>query len=173
MTVNEAVEIVITTQFKKEMGEALEIIKEAGFVARKIDGGWEVFNPETGREVWVSLNRRNWTTRLRYGTYNNKSLEITTNYALKRFDFEGNLRKPLNKEYEKVLEMRRNWKSATRKKYEKLHDAKWSVEWRKKDIENIKKKMEELQKDLEQAIRWEIEEEQRLKETRRELNLKR
>lgn len=174
MTINEAITVVITTQFKKDMGEALEIIKAAGFEARKIDGGWEVYNPETGRYIFISRNTRRYKDYLRYGTFGQKSIEIKNRKIFDVFDFENYMRKPLNKEFYIMRDTRREeeWRSPTRRKYEKLNDAKNSIKYRKEDIIRIKKKIEDLQKDLEREIRWEIESEQTLKNVRRELKLK-
>lgn len=163
MTLNQAIYKVITTQYKKDMGEDLEIVKDAGFEVRKITGGWEVYNPETRRSVWVSYN--NYKTYIRYGW--NKRVEISFH-----FDFENNLRTPHNLDWEYVREQRRDWRGETKKKMERLHDAKWTIGWRKKDIENTKKKIEELQRELMRQMRSEIDAESRLDDLRKELKLK-
>jgi len=164
MTLNQAIYKVITTQYKKDMGEAYKIVTDAGFLPRKITGGWEVYNPETRRSVWVSYN--NYKTYISYG-WDHRRVEINFH-----FDFEKNLRTPNNTEWFEVRNRRRDWRGDTKIKMERLHDAKWTIEWRKRDIEHTKKKIEELQRELMSQMRSEIQSESCLDEIRKELKLK-
>lgn len=172
MTVNEAIYRVITTQFKKDMREAVEVVEREGYKVEKIEGGYKVRNPETRREVYISGNRYGYRRCIAYGVWNTKRINFEDHgAAFCKFDFVGNLNKELNYDWYN----RREWMGfqPTREKYQKLYDVKHSIEWKKRDIEGTKKKMMELQKDLERYLRWQIEDEMRLRDLRRELKLKR
>ena len=173
MTINEAIAKVMQTQFKKDMGEALEIVEAAGFVVRKIDGGYEVFNPETKRELFIGGRKRGYRVYVYTGTYNGRRVDVDyRNPLLTKIDYEGFLRKPYNHDWYKVVSKAQEWRSETRQKYERLQDAKNFVKWEKVDIERTKKKIEELQKELFDDMRRELEAEKRLESIRKELNLR-
>lgn len=171
MTINEAIAKVMTTQFKKDMGEALEIVKTAGFQVEKWNGEWMVRNPETNRTVVINSNGyRVW---IEYGSVKTLKKEINVRKLYEtKFDFEGCLRKPLNRDWYYLEYERRNDRSATKVKYDNLDWKKKTLKWRREDVEKTKKKIEELQRELFREMQSVVEAEKDLERIRRDLKLK-
>lgn len=174
MTINEAIAKVMTTQFKKDMGEALEIVKTAGFQVEKWDGEWMVRNPETNRTVVIKSN--NYRAWIEYGSVRTLRKEVNIRKGLDldevRFDFEGCLRKPLNRDWYYLENERRNNRSATMVKYDNLDWKKKALKWRREDVEKTKQKIEALQRELFVEMRNVINAEQELEKLRKDLKLK-
>ena len=171
MTINEAIARVMTTQYKKDMGEALEIVKTAGFQVVKYDGEWMVRNPKTNRTVVIkSKGYRAW---IEYGSVRTLRKEINVNKLFEtKFDFEGNLRKPLNRVWYYLENERWNDRSATKVKYENLDWKKKTLKWRRENVEKTKKKIEELQRALFREMQSVVEAEKDLEKIRKDLKLK-
>lgn len=169
MTINEAIYRILTNQFKKDIGtEAFEIIKAAGYETLKNNGRFHIENPATGRCIYISDGYRG----LKINTYAagfSRYYEISYHPEKCKFDFAGYLEKPLNKEWYN----RYKWANfkPTEVKFRALSDARRSLGFDKHRIARIKKQIAELQADLEREIRYEIESEMKLKETRQKLGL--
>ena len=166
MTLTEAIYKVITTRFKKDMGEAKKIVRGAGYIIEKdyCNNGFSVYNPTTGRRVSARLRYGEVTITRDYG-YQNKRYKI----GECKFDFVSFLNKPRNTEYREMCNIS---KRPTKEKYRRLSDAKYSITWRKRDIENTKKEIAKLQESLLTASRYLYESEARANNVRRELGLR-
>lgn len=173
MTINEAIATVMKTQFKKDMGEALEIVTGAGFKVEKWNGEWMIRNPETNRTVVINSN--GYRTWIEYGSVKTLKKEIREirNLQFFKFDFEGCLRKPLNRDWY-YLEQDKGYgyRSATKIKYDNLEWKKNTLRWRKEEVERTKKKIEELQRSLFSEMQDVIKAEMDLEKCRRDLKLK-
>lgn len=161
----QAIFTVLTTQFKKDMGGADKIVEDAGYLVRKGQGGYEVYNPKTQRCLYINGNYQKYIHYSWYGK----------NYAFYpdegcKFDFVGALNKPFNKEWYDILDHRYET-NPTRKKYEELAWAKKRIAWRQEDIKKAYKAIEAAQKELERAVRWEVEAKNDLKAVRAKLGL--
>lgn len=166
MTLNEAILNVLLNQFKKEMNkQAIEMVEQAGYKIIKIQGGYEVKNPNTGR--WVSIERGNYS---RYIYNNVKTVTVWREDPI-RFDFANYLNKELNLAWAELNWNKCDWDTPTYKRMTALKGAKRSIRYAKESIEETKKKIANLQAELERAIRYEIETEQRLEKVRKELGL--
>jgi len=172
MTINEAIAKVMATRFKKDMGEDLEIVKEAGFQVEKWDGEWMIRNPETNRTVVIKSNGyRAW---IEYGSVKTLRKEVNVRKLYEtKFDFEGCLRKPLNRDWYYLEDARRyDGRSATKVKYDNLDWKKKTLKWRREDVEKTKKKIEELQRELFREMQSVVEAEKELERVRKDLKLK-
>ncbi len=142
MTLKEAIIKVITTQFKKDMGEAIEIVENAGYVIKKGDKTYMVVNPANGREVWVADNGYK-GVRVHHGIYT--GVARLAYEELDKFDFVNCLEKPENMEYRLYLGITYE---PTRQKIERIRGRRWYVKYHADEIEAIKKKIAKLQDDL-------------------------
>lgn len=166
--VNDAIYDVITKQFKKDCKEAHQLVEDAGYRIVKIEGGWKVSNPETGKYVFVRTY--NWYRRgyeICRNTTFGKLAYANEVKADCKFDFVGCLdceRQPL----------RENWSRFPNKaleQWDRLSDAKWRINWRKKSLKETEEKIEQLQKDLIRYAREIANAENDLKAVRNELGL--
>ena len=166
MELNEAIYKVISTQFKKDMGEALKIVEGAGYKVSKWDSRFYVKNEKTGRELCL----RN--TYNGYAVHGNGYVKCKFNWDKTcPMDLVAYLEKPFNDEWYKVQAMRSDWRSPTYYKCHRLKDAKWYIEYKKNDIKNINNEITKLQQRLEEAIRSQVKYEQNLVNIRKELGL--
>ena len=166
MDINEAIYKVMSTQFKKDMGEALKVVEEAGYTVSKWDSRFYVKNPKTGRELCLR------DTYKGYAVHGNGHVKCKFNWGKTcSMDLVGYLEKPFNNEWYKVQAMQSDWRSATWYKWDRLRSAKWYIKYEKESIEKTKKKIAQLQQELEDAIRSQIRYEQNLVEVRKDLGL--
>ena len=157
---------VLTTQFKKDMGGADKIVEDAGYLVRKGQGRYEVYNPKTQRCLYITGDV------YMYVHYSWYCKNYVFYYAEEcKFDFVGALNKPFNKEWYDILDHRYDTKP-TRKKYEELAWAKKRIEWRQEDIKKAKEAIQKAQEELIRCVRWEADAKADLKEARRKLGLK-
>lgn len=168
MTLNEAIINVLLNQFKKYMSkEAIEMVEQAGYTIVKVQGGYEVKNPATRR--WVQVET--------YG-YRLKIFKVGQTVRmdrenLKKFDFVNYLNKPINEAWAEVNRVTYwGYVSPTREKISKLRDAKNRIKWQRREMDEVKQKIANLQGRLEREIRYLVEYENELKETRKKLGLK-
>lgn len=169
MTLNEAIYKVITTQFKKDMREAVELVEEAGYEINKSDGRFYVRNPKTQRFIESKYSQyRDITTLI-----GNRGEILKFRYTCNcHFDFVGYLNKELNHVWYVMRNERAWYVSPTRKKYEKLQEAKRYLRYREEAVEKTKKDLADLQARLERDIEERVRYEQMLAETRKNLGLK-
>jgi hypothetical protein len=166
MELNEAIYKVIKTQFKKDMGDALKVVEEAGYTVKKWDSRFYVKNPNTGRELCL---REGWG---KYKVCGNGSEKCAFRFEdVCRMDFVGYLEKPFNYAWYKVQDMQREWRSATWYKWDRLRSAKFNIMYEKDEIAKVKQDIANLQARLEQAIRSQVKYEQNLIAVRKELGL--
>lgn len=166
MTINEAIYKVITTKYKKDMTEAKKIVRGAGYTITKCYGNyWDVSNPATGRVVYLTNDNYSYKGfRINYG----KTIAVKRGEDCK-IDFRAALDKPLNKEWQSL-----RWVETrpTKKKYEKLNSAKYSLKWRKQELAETQKKIAELQARLIRETRSIVNAENEVNNVRRELGLR-
>lgn len=166
MTLNEAIYKVISTQFKKDMGDALKIVENAGYKVTKWDGRFYVKNETTRRELC-----------LREGY---KGYKVCGNgYDKCRFgwndvcpmDLVGYLNKEINRNWYELEFARNDWMSPTWRKYTMLKDAKSNIKYNETAIEKLRKEIAEKQNILERCIADAVRREQKLTEVRKQLGL--
>lgn len=177
MTLNDAIVNMLLVQFKNQLeNNEVKIIENAGFVISKNDGHFVVRtvrdNEYYQREVCIKESYRGF----KVVTWNGYA---QTEYKFKdiadirlKFDFEGFLNAPINKEY---AELRRTIlyanRTDTQQKMYNLRSAKYSIKYAKADIEKTKEKIRELQEELEHDIRRQVDYEHDLAKVRKELGL--
>ena len=166
MTLNEAIYKVISTQFKKDMGEALEIVEKAGYKVSKWDSRFYVKNTNTGRELCLRDGYKGYNV---CGNGNKKHLIPWDGVC--RMDLVGYLEKPFNREWYKVQAMRSDWRSPTWYKWDRLKSAKYDISYADKELAKIKRDLANLQAQLERTLVEKVKREQRLLEMRKELRL--
>ena len=177
MRLNDAIVNLLLVQFKNQLenGE-VKIVENEGFVISKNDGHFVVGtvrdNEYYHREVCIKESYRGYKVVAWNGyTQTEYKFESVDEIRLK-FDFEGFLRAPINKEYAKL--MRNEWynsRTATQAKMQNLRSAKNYIRYAKDDIAKTKKKLRELQEELENDIRRQVQYENDLAKIRRELGL--
>lgn len=169
MTINAAIYRVLTTQFKKDIGEeALTMIKEAGYEFFKNNGRFHIKNPATERYVYISEGYRG----LKINTYAvgfSRYYNISYHPEKCKFDFAGYLEKPLNSEYYTRYEWG-NFKP-TAEKFRTLSNARNNVDYEQRAIIRVKKQIADLQAQLERGIRYKVKYELELENTRKKLGL--
>jgi len=166
MTLNEAVYKVISTQFKKDMGDALKIVEDAGYKVSKWDGRFYVKNTNTGREVCLREGYKGYKV-----CGNGDAKHLIPWDGVCRMDLVGYLEKPFNREWYKVQAMRSDWRSPTWYKWDRVRDAKYKVSCTVRDIEDTKRKIVELTNRLESDATRLAERKQNLVTIRKELGL--
>ena len=175
MELNEAIYRALRVQFKKQLTEGeLDIIKGAGFTVEKDNGHFTVYAEKGGRygvrHVYINEGYRDYGV-IAWNGYREKVYRFRTyEDILKKFDFAGFLRAPINEAYRDVYYYE-PYRTPTRDKVRRLKDIKFRIKYRKEDIEKVKKQIADLQATLERAIRWEMEAENDLKETRKTFGL--
>ena len=170
---NKAIETVLTTQFKKDAKEAHKAVTEAGYVIYKWDGSFGVKNPATDREVRISYG--SYSTKIVY-TGNWSGVKLGWNSDIK-FDFVGQLEKPINYEW---IAIRHFEYRPTRVKYEQLRSKRRDVEYhaneirliQEKKIKELQRQMEELQRSLIYHVENRAKDQQALDQFRKELGLR-
>lgn len=165
MTINDAIYAVITTKFKKDMKEAKKVVRGAGYTITKCYGSyWTVNNPVTGKYVYLSNDE------YYYKTFDIRGKRIKVKRGEDcKIDFRAALDKPINKEWEALRWIERR---PTKKKYERLNSAKYSLRWRKQELAETQKKIAELQARLIRETRSIVEAENKVSEVRNELGLR-
>lgn len=166
---NGAILNVLETQFKKDMREGVvQLVEQAGYKVVKITGGYEVKNPATNK--WVSIGYRH--SYYRY--IQNLGRDVRIEYGKKvMFDFINYLEKPVNREWYAIHNVW-GWNTTpTQEKMSALRSAKSAIKSSDRDIANIQKQMEALQKKLIDEVRLQEERKQRLISVRKELGLNR
>lgn len=175
MTINEAIYRTLRVQFKKQLTEGeLDIIKGAGFGIEKNNGHFVVYAKADikygNRNVYIKEGYKDYRV-IAWNGYREKVYRFRTyTDILEKFDFEGFLRAPINEAYRDVYYYE-PYRTTTKDKIHRLKDIKYRIKYRKEDIETVKKKIVDLQETLERAIRWEMEAENDLKETRKAFGL--
>ena len=181
--INKAIFHVITHNIpKKEMKEECRLIKKQGYEVYK--GGrhnWVVRNPVTNKYVSAEKSWRE-VTLYNNGRFAYKVNIEGCNYIREYFDrchvdFVGILEKPVNKDWFWVLDNQRigrDWwyRTPTQNKFTRLKSAKSDIGYKAREIKEIQKKIEELQKDLIRAVAEKVRRENRLNEVRKELGLR-
>ena len=177
MRLNDAIVNLLLVQFKNQLenGEAKLIVNE-GFLISKNDGHFVVEtvrdNEYYHREVCIKESYRGYRV-VAWNGYTQTEYKFKSVDEIRlKFDFEGFLRDPINKEYAKL--MRNEWynsRTVTQTKMQNLRSAKNYIRYAKDDIEKTKKKLRELQAELENDIRRQVQYENDLAKIRRELGL--
>lgn len=163
---NNALFKVMTTQFKKNMREAVATVEAAGYKVEKFGGVYRVRNPKTGKVVYIDGKYRSYVRT----NGNAKDVEVIVWKNDCRVDFVGMLEKPINTEWNKLY-----WTQAGITNYwhkaNRLINARRNVEWKKQDIERRQEQIRNLQEALLRDLRYEAEYEARLTAVRKELGL--
>lgn len=144
--INEAIYTVLTTQFKKDAKEEHKIVESAGYTIKKYDGSFEVSNKKNHRYVQIGISKYYWYKGTIYhGPYRCMKCSVDLRNKV-FFDFVGCLEKPINSTWYELLDTQD--RSQLLAKYERLHSAKWHIEYDENEIKNIKKKIDTLQNEL-------------------------
>ena len=170
MTLNKAMEMVLRTQFKKQVKEAHKIIEEAGYTINKIQGCYEITNPTTGRFIYIRHN--GYRSTISHGIYNSQQRMIKSEADYQKFDYAGCLNKPINKDY---YEQIRNEEYSAYHKSEamqKLKSAKWSLKYEEDRIARIQKEVEKLNQELIRAAMAKARAIDKLNEVRKDIGLR-
>lgn len=144
--VNEAIWTVLKAKFKKDAKDAFELVESVGYSIYKDGcGRWNVSNSRTSRIVY--LNPFNHRTFIQHGPYQNSNCRrfLTREEMLNKriaFDFVGCLEKSVNSIWNSER------KETALDKYQHIRDEKYLMSSYKKDIDQIKRKIEELQDKL-------------------------
>lgn len=168
---NTAIRMVLMNRHKKDAKQAHKIVKAAGYTIIKWSGSYEVKNEATGRWIRIDFGRYRATLE-----WTGKSTTPTTlnNDIMDKFDFVGELNKPINMEWREMRRYTCGWQPyrPTITKYDNLKFAKNRVEWRNRDIEMIQEQIANLQKNLIREVESRERAKAELKETRKRLGLR-
>lgn len=167
MTLNEAIYMVLTTQYKKDAREAHKIVESAGYIINKNNGYFEVYNPKLNKRVHITRNF--YSYRHHCGMLNVwcgiKACEMTYE-KLEKVDFVGMLNTPRNEEYYRELK----WKTINRNRREELISCKWNIKYYGDAIDDIKHKIESAQKELIFAVERKTKAIQKLEKIKETIN---
>lgn len=177
MTLNDAIVNMLLVQFKNQLeNNEVKIIENAGFLIAKNNGHFVVETVRDGeyynREVCIKESYRGFKVIVWNGyTQTEYKFKDIAEIRLK-FDFVGFLTTPVNKAYAELLRtiMYAN-RTDTQQKMYNLRSAKNFIKYAKDDIEKTKKKIRELQEELECDIRRQVDYEHDLAKVRKELGL--
>jgi len=171
MTLNQAIETVLRTQFKKQAKEAHKMVEESGYKIVKEGGYFTVYNEETGRRIHLTGN--GYRTYISHGCYRNQTKIIKTESDYQKFNYTGCLNKPVNKDYYQQISDE-SYKAYNRdsEAITKLKSAKWHLKYQEDRIARIQKEMEELQEELISAAGSRVEAMENLNKVRKELGLR-
>ena len=158
------------------MGGADKVVEEAGYRVLKTDGRFAVRTVrDNGRvrdiefgETYKGYKLIAWNGN-RQKIYRYNTLE-----DLQKFDFEGFLTAPINTEYaeaEALNEYRFGGYTDTQRKMNRLRDAKAYIRYKADDIKKYKKQIADLQEQIEDAIRRQVQYEGDLRNIRKEYGL--
>lgn len=165
--VNQAIYVVLTTQYKKDAKKAHSIVEAAGYQITKFNGDWHIRNDKTGRTVYIHYPKYNSRSYREYidGNGNGKKAKIS-----RKFNFVGYLEKPLNTAWREMksysFQENRYSQQATF-----LKSKRWNVKYHTDAIAEIQKKMEDLQKQLIYHAGEKVKSEQALLDVRKSLGL--
>lgn len=163
MTLNEAIYIVLTTQYKKDAREAHKIVESAGYTINKNNGYFEVYNPKLNKCVCITRNF--YSYKHHCGMLNVwcgiKACEMTYE-KLEKINFVGMLNTPINHEYYRELK----WKKINQNRRNELTDCKWNIKYYNNKIDDIKHKIESAQEDLIVAVERKTKAIQRLEKVK-------
>lgn len=164
MEINEAIKKVLSVQYKKEAKDAFKVVEDAGFEIYKMNGTFGISDKKNVNHVRVELGR--YKTYLHLG---NKRIDFNSFSEISKIDFVSFL----EKERIICLDASSYWyRTKTQAKMERLRDKKRSIQYSEDDIERIKKKIEEAQKELIRAVEYKEQKKADLKAFRKELGLK-
>lgn len=177
MRLNDAIVNMLLVQFKNQLeNNEVKIIENAGFRITKNDGHFVVEtvrdNEYYHREVCIKESYRGYRV-IAWNGYTQTEYRFNDIIEIRlKFDFEGFLNAPVNKAYAELLRtiMYAN-RTDTQQKMYNLRSAKNFIKYAKDDIEKTKKKIRELQEELERDIRRQVDYEHDLEEVRKELGL--
>ena len=167
MNLNEAIYKVIKTQFKKDMGEALRLVEEAGYRVSKWDSRFYVKNERTNREVCL---RESYFGNCIISGNGYEKCKFHPDEVC-RFDFIGYLEKPHNLAWYDIEAKKNDWRSPTWYKYDRLRSIRNSIKYAEDSINTRRKQIADLQRSLENDIEYRVKREQQLVEVRKELRL--
>lgn len=171
MTLNKAMEMVLRTQFKKQVKEAHKIVEEAGYTINKIQGGYQITNPKTGRFIYIRQD--GYRKSIIHGYYNSQQRRIRSEADYQKFDYTGCLNKPINKDYYEQILNEEHTAYHKSEAMQKLKSAKWSLKYEEDRIARIQKDIEKLQQDLIRAAMAKARAIDKLNEVKKDLGLKR
>ena len=166
MTLNEAIYTVLTTKYKKDAKEAFKMVEDAGYEMRKWDGWFIIENIKTKKHLYIDSHCYNPKLKFIRGSRIDKQINITESW---KFDFVNYLNTPYNEEYYRFPK----WKEINNNRREMLRHAKWVVEFRNEELDKVKAELEDAQRRLVRIAQRQAEAELELKQTRKELGLKR
>ena len=168
MTLNEAIFEVITTKYKKDAEEAHEIVKNAGYEVFKRDGAYNISNPVMNKRIEVESDSYYWRMTLHFAV----SYKTYGREAAAHVNFVGYLETARNDAYSEFIH--RNvygvYDTAI-EKYKTIRSIKYSIMFEEKRIDKIKKQLESLQEELEDAYKAKAYSEMRLEKFKRECKL--
>lgn len=164
MEINEAIKKVLSVQYKKEAKDAFKVVEDAGFEIYKMNGTFGITDKKNVNHVRIELGK--YRTYLHLG---NKQIKFNNFSEISKIDFVSFLEK------ERIVRLDQSsywYRTETQKKMERLRDKKRSIQYSEDDIERIKKKIEEAQKELIWAVEYKEQKKADLKAIRKELGLK-
>ena len=164
--INEAIYKVITTQYKKDAKEAHEIVKAAGYEIYKYDGHYRVSSRETGKEAYIGWNYYHGYRICLRGT-----TKMFENNEPCPVDFVNYLETPINRDYISLTYKRTDRYSAAVGRYKQIRWERKSAKDYNDKIEEIKKKIADLNESIVYYARAQLKAEQRADELKKEFGL--
>lgn len=166
--INKAIVTVMVNQYKRDAVEAHKIVKEAGYEIYKSDGSFGI-QKGYGHQARIVFPKRGGNPFLQLWNGRGNKVIRFKNFSDIKVDFVSFF----ETEREPIIDTSSYWyKTPTQYKIEDLKDKKWRVDYRTKDIEEIKAKMERLQKELIDAVESKERAKANLEATRRQFGLK-
>ena len=182
----DAINKVLFTQFKKDAKEAHKLVESYGFKIDKYDGFFGVKNPETYKTLRLTeYNGRRNICVIEIGTHKGLTYEEFFNHKL-NIDCIKFLNTPYNYDWQYVKNRDACEDGSSREAYhptwdkkEALREARWNVAYHKRNIERYTKEIDELmekikeaQKDMVRNVKDVAYYEAKLENLREELGLK-
>lgn len=169
---NNAIYTVLTTKYKKDARDAFKMVKDAGYVVGKRDGYFYVKNPKSDKVIFVWDYHWDYETR-DYNYYIIFSYRNEKRRLTHKFDLVNCLNTPINTTYRQLREM--NWHYdpyGYKAKMKKVNYAKRWYNNRTENVQRILNKIDELQKELVDAVAYRENALAELNEVKKECGLK-
>lgn len=145
---NQAIYAVLATKFKKDAYEAHELVKNAGYEIEKWDGKFHIRNRETNRLICIATNRWGDKVGINHNPWT-KNAKLTEN-----FDYVACLNKPLNETYWRMRQDEAWYRSKSRENFEKLHRAKWGVDYHTRSLQKAEEALERAMEQYEKDVKY-------------------
>ena len=156
-TLNRAMLVVLTTQYKKDALEAHKAVEEAGYVISKWNGCWHIKNLSTKKVIWADSGKYNCTIYSNRTTYRFR-WDNSAEYSGCKADLKGMLDKPENTAYIEYLRARQWTRGGVlggtdiSDKISALKGAKNAIKTYEDLLKKTRKEIEVLTKQLEDEV---------------------